>query len=226
MPVSWTAQRKLVTFITRPKPGSLPSKYVITAAALLKDVLGYAHTTKEAKHIIHEEEVLVNGKRITTVKFPIGIFDVVEIKKTKDKFTILFDKLAKVKRIDIKESTLFLKVKNKTVGAKKKLQINFTNGFNTLVDEKTFQTAKVNDTVMFDYEKKKIEKVITLKEGAFVYIFDGKFVGNFGEVKEFVNYNGLTRDVVKVQIGDEIHTTAKDYCFVVGAKKEDIKRFN
>ena len=59
-----------------------------------------------------------------------------------------------------------------------------------------------------------------------MYIFDGKFRGSFGKVKNFINYNGITRDAVSIEIGKEVHTTAKDYCYVVGKKEEDLKRFN
>ena len=99
------------------------------------------------------------------------------------------------------------------------------NGFNTLVDEKTFQTAKVEDTVVYNFVKKSVDKVLSLVEGAQVYFFDGKFKGQFGEVKEFEKYSGLTKDVVKIQIGEDLHNTAKEYAYVIGTKVADVKRF-
>ncbi len=64
-----------------------------------------------------------------------------------------------------------------------------------------------------------------MKEGAQVYVFDGKFKGKLGEIKSFTHYSGVTRDVAQITIGKVEHNTAKDYCYVVGAKKEDLKRF-
>ena len=45
MPISWPVQRKLITFISRPKPGSFKRKYVISLTILLRDVLKLAKTT-------------------------------------------------------------------------------------------------------------------------------------------------------------------------------------
>jgi len=37
---------------------------------------------------------------------------------------------------------------------------------------------------------------------------------------------GLARDKVKISIGGVTHETAKDYCYVLGKKEEDLKKFN
>ncbi len=57
------------------------------------------------------------------------------------------------------------------------------NGYNILVDEKTFKKVSVNDTVAYDYAKKKVVSTTPLKEGSFVYLFNGKYTGQFGLVK-------------------------------------------
>lgn len=224
-PTAWPIKRKNITFIAKPNPGSHKSEYVTPIVVILRDILGYAETSKEVKLIIHNEEVLVNNKRVQDIKFPVGLFDIIEIKKTKEKFVALFDKVGKVKLIPTKDNNVYLKVTKKTQLANKKYQLNFMNGFNTLVDEKTFKTTKVNDSVVFDLDKKKISSVLSLKEGNYVFLFEGKFKGQFGEIKGFTLYNGLTKDLVQIQIGDTIHNTAKDYCYVIGAKKSDLKRF-
>ncbi len=225
MPVSWPVQRKIVKYITRPKPGSYPRKYTVAAVVLLRDILKYAKTTKEVKFIMNEQEVFVNGKRITDIKFPCSIFDVVEIKETKDKFTMLFDEFGKIRIIPVKEDLIYLKVTNKTCLSKDKFQISFMNGFNVLVDEKKFKSININDTAVFDFAKKKIENVIPFKEGSYVYIINGKFTGEFAELKGLIHYNGLAADVAQIEVKGNTHNTAKEYCFVIGSKKEDLKRF-
>jgi len=225
MPTSWPVKRKNITFVAKPQPGSHKRDYVTSVVVLLRDELGYAQTSKEAKRIVHEEEILVNGKKVTDIKSAVGIFDVFEIKKTSEKFTVLFNEVGRLKLVATKEDLIYLKVSKKTLTPGKKCQLNFMNGFNLLVDEKTFAGVKVNDTVVYDFAKKKISSIMNLKEKAQVYFFDGKFKGQFGEVKSFIAYNGLARDVAQVEINETEHNTAKDYCFVIGAKKADIKRF-
>jgi len=225
MPTLWPAERKNEKFITKPNPGSHKIKYVVPMVVLLRDVLKYAKTTKEAKFIIHESEVLVNGKKVEDVKFAVGFFDVVEIKKINEKYVVVFDDLGKVKLNPVKDDLVYLKISSKTILPSKKYQLNFMNGFNLIVDEKMFKQVNVNDSIIYDFNKKKIVGNVELKEGNFVYIFDGKFQGNSGKISSFMIYNGLTRDVANIEIDGHIHTTAKDYCFAVGDKKEDLKRF-
>jgi small subunit ribosomal protein S4e len=224
-PVAWPVKRKNITFIAKPNAGSHKSRYVVPVVVLLRDVLKYAETAKEVKLIVHNQDVLVNGRKTIDVKSPVGLFDVFEIKNTNEKYLVLFDELGKLKLVETKDSFMYLKVKDKKQVSGGKYQLNFMNGYNLLVDEKTFKGIKVNDTLVYDFDKKKQSGVLNLKEGSFVYIFDGKFKGKFGEIKSFEHHNGLTEDIAQIQINGEVHSTAKDYCFVVGAKKEDLKKF-
>ncbi|MFW6286128.1 MAG: hypothetical protein ACOC16_03325 [Nanoarchaeota archaeon] len=224
-PSAWSIKRKNITFVTKPNPGSYKTRYVVPVIIIIRDILKYAETSKEVKLIIHNQEVLLNGKKVIDIKTPVGMFDILEIKEAKEKYMVLFDNFGKIKLISVKDNLLYLKVNNKKQVKSGGYQLNFMNGFNLLVDEKVFNSVNVEDTVIFDYVKKKIEKVLPLAEKSFVYMFDGKFKGFFGEVKKFDLYNGLTKDNVQIDINNVIHTTAKDYCFVVGTKKEDLKKF-
>lgn len=225
MPNAWPVQRKTITFVSRPNPGSHKRDYVASALILLRDVLGYAHTTKEAKFIVNNQEVLVNGKKVTDIKTPVGLFDVFELPLVKEKFVMLFDTVGRVRLQATKDKNLTLKVSKKTKVKGGKFQLNAMNGFNVLVDEKTFNSVSVNDSIVYNVEKKAVEEVLALKEGNFVYIFDGKFQGQLGQIKSFIGYNGVTRDLVQLEVNGEEHQTAKDYAYVIGSKKTDMKRF-
>jgi small subunit ribosomal protein S4e len=198
MPKSWPIKRKNITFTTKPNPGSYKRKYTISALVLLKEILGYAHTTKEAKFIVNNEEILVNGRKVEDIKFPIGLFEIVEIIKTKEKYMILFNTVGKVKIVEVKDSNIYAKILSKVVLSGKKYQLNFMNGYNVVVDEKTFKQVKVNDTVVYDFVKKSISGIYPLAVKNFVYIFDGKYKGSFGEVKSFTEYNGLAKDIAEI----------------------------
>ncbi|MEC8220718.1 MAG: hypothetical protein VX028_01490 [Nanoarchaeota archaeon] len=221
MPTSWPVQRKTITFIGRPKSGSHKREYVVSALILLRDVLNYAHTTKEAKYVVNEQELLVNGRKITDVKAPVGMFDVIEIPAMKEKYVLLFNEHGRVKLVSSKDSVVTLKVSGKSKTKGGKFQLNFMNGYNVLVDEKTFNGLSVEDSVEYDFTKKSVSKSLPLKEGASVYVFDGKYQGSLGVVKSFIAYNGVTRDTVQVEIDGTVQTTAKDYCYVIA----DTKRF-
>lgn len=226
MPVSWPVKRKNITFVGKPNPGSMKREYVVSVTVLLRDVLGYAQTAKDVKYIVNNGQIVVNGREVKDAKFACGIFDVFEIKKTNEKYVILFSAEEKnLKLVPTKDDLIYLKVAGKTITPGKKFQMNFSNGYNLLVDEKTFKSVSVQDTVVYDFANKKVVSTIALKEGVFAYIFDGNFKGHFAQIKSFVSYKGLTRDVAQITLDNAEHSTAKDYCFVVGEKKEDLKRF-
>lgn len=225
MPKSWPVKRKNITFIAKPNPGSHKLKYISSLVIILRDVLKYASTFKEAKRIIYQEDLFINSKKVQDVRTAFGMFDLLEIKKLNEKYTLLFDETGRIKLVPTKDDLIYLKVSKKTVTAGKKYQINFMNGFNLLVSEKEFIEIKVNDTVVYDLVKKKIDSIINLKIGNFVYIFDGKFQGKFGEIISFTSYKGVAKDVVTLKINGIEHSTAKDFCYVIGNKSSDLARF-
>lgn len=225
MPIAWPIKRKNIQFVSKPNPGTYQLKYSTSVLILLRDVLKYARTSKEAKFIVSEKNILVNGREVSDIKFAVGMFDVIEIKKVDEKYTVLLDNFGKLKLVKSKDDLVHLKLTSKTLLKGKKVQLNFMNGYNVLTDEKTAKGIALEDTIVYDFAKKKISSTLALKEGAIVYIFDGNFKGSFGTVKKFIEYNGLTRNVVELEIGKDVHTTAKDYCFVIGNKKEDLKKF-
>lgn len=222
MPNSWPVKKKNITFVTKPNAGSHKLKYVTPVVVILREVLGYAQTTKDAKYIVHNKEVLVNGKKVTDVKFAVGMFDIFELSETKEKFVVIFDEVGRLKLVPTKDSTITLKVASKTILKSGKFQLNMMNGYNILVDEKTFKKVSVQDSVVYDFAKKAVKKTLELKEGSQVYLFDGKFKGCFATVKGFTLYNGLANDLVTLEIEGNEASTAKAYCYVI----ENTKGFN
>ena len=226
MPTAWPIKRKNIPFVSRPHPGSHQREYVVSVLVLLRDVLGVARNAKEAKYIAQNQDFLVNGKQARDIKSPIGFFDVIEIPLTKEKYTLLFDEFGKAKLTPTKEDNLYLRVSGKKQTKGGKFQLNLFNGYNLLVDEKTFKGTKVQDTIVYDFKKNQVVSTIPLAPKSYVYIFDGKFRGQFGQVKEFTEYYGLTKDAVEVTINGESHKTVKQYCYAIGTKADDVKRFS
>lgn len=222
MPNSWPVKKKNITFVAKPNAGSHKLKYVTSVVVLLRDVLGYAQTSRDVKYIVNNEEILVNGRKVSDIKTAVGMFDVLEIAKTSEKFVVIFNEVGRLKLVATKDSTVTLKVAKKTLVAGGKFQLNMMNGYNVLVDKKIFDSVRVADSVVYDYAKKAVKKVLALKEKAQVYLFDGKFKGQFATVKGFTLYNGLAKDLVNLELDGKEASTAKDYCYVI----ENVKGFN
>jgi ribosomal protein S4E len=62
----------------------------------------------------------------------------------------------------------------------KKIQLNLNDGRNILADCK----CKVNDSVILDLEKKKVLKVLELKDGANALVMEGKHIGEKGKINK------------------------------------------
>lgn len=219
MPTAWPTFRKTETFVTRPNPGSMKRKYVVPVSVFLRDVLKVVYTTKEAKYVVHKEFILVNGKVVQDIRAPIGLFDVVEITKLGAKYSFVFDTNGRIKVIELKDSNVYTKVIGKTLVKGGKVQINTLNGFNVLVDSKEAKKIDTGSTIVVDAKTKKITSTLVLNEKSEVYVMDGKYKGQFGIAKSFVHYNGVSPDLVELQIGDETHLTAKEYCFVIDSNR-------
>ena len=108
MPNSWPVKKKNITFVTKPNAGSHELKYVTPVVVILRETLGYAKTAKEAKYIVHNKNVLVNGKKVTDIKLAVGMFDIFEITETKEKFVVIFDTVGRLNLVPTKSSTITL----------------------------------------------------------------------------------------------------------------------
>ena len=222
MPKSWPMQKKIIKFVTKPNPGSYERKYVVPVVILLRDVLKYVKTSKEAKYVVNKKEILVNGSEVSDIKTPVGLFETFTIKKLKETYRILFNEVGRIKLIKSADTT-YLKVSNKVTLRNGKFQINTFSGNNILATKKEFSEIGINDTIVYCNEHNKIFKTMKFEEKSNVYIFDGKSKGLFGEIKKIVNYNGRSKDIIEFESEGKTISTAKEYAFVIA--KEDVEGF-
>jgi small subunit ribosomal protein S4e len=84
-PRLWQIHRKEAKWAPRTRSGPHPLNKSIPLQIIIRDMLGYAKTYRETKKILTEGNVLIDGVVRTDERFPIGLMDVIEIKKI-DKF--------------------------------------------------------------------------------------------------------------------------------------------
>src|SRR3989338_8445873 len=87
-PRSWPISRKGTKWVTRQNPGTHSLENSVPLNIMLKDMLKYAKTTRDSRRILSNKDVLIDNLPRANIKFPVGIFDVVEIPKTKEHFLI------------------------------------------------------------------------------------------------------------------------------------------
>jgi small subunit ribosomal protein S4e len=217
MPKTWDIKRKSTKYVLRPLPGSHTLDSSIPLQTVLRDVLKVAKTAKEVRYILNEKSVLVNGKKRLEVKYPVGLMDVIDIPDLKKSYRILFNQKGKIFTHELKPTEKDLvpfKIKNKSYIKKGKIQLNFTDGSNLLVDKDTYKT---DDVIIFDITKKKITKHIEFQKGSLVYLTGGNCVGYNAKIEDIKEDNIL----IKLNKG-EIFETSKRYAFVLGKSKLNI----
>ena len=90
-PKNWPIERKKQIWLTRPNPGPHPLNRCLPLSILLRNVLKYARTMREVKTILNEGGILIDSKVRKDYKFPVGLMDVVEVKKTNEFFRLILD---------------------------------------------------------------------------------------------------------------------------------------
>lgn len=176
MPRTWPIPRKGSTYVVKASEKTIPLIIV------LRDILGFVKTKKEARNLMNASEVIVDTRPRKEINYAISLFSVVSLPKIKKFYRIELNK-DKLAVNEIKENESGFKV-CKIIG-KKTLknglqQINLIDGRNILSKEK----LKINDSVLISLKDNKIIKSLPTEKGANVIIVCGKNMGSTGKITE------------------------------------------
>ena len=214
-PKSWPVPRKGIKWIAKPTPGTHNLQTSLPLVVVLRDILETVRTSKEVKGLLHTKDILVNGKVPRDVRFPVGLFDIISIPKSKTNYQIIFNNKGKLVPQEIKgaEANLFpAKINGKTTVRGGKTQLNLSNGWNLLVAKDTY---KVNDVVVIDLTTRKIKDHKKFDTGKDCYITAGKRIGRTGKLKEIKHVGLLKKENIAVLESKEgTFETRAEYLFV------------
>jgi len=204
-------------WVVTPMPGAHKKSESMTLLTIIRDILGYADTSKEADMIIHNGDILVDKKVRKDPRFSVGLMDVVEIPKINKFFRILPNKKGiTLKEIEKKESNVKLcKIMNKVVIDKDKMQLILHDGSNILMKNEDAKKFKTRDTLILELPERKIQSVLNLNKERIGLITSGRHSGQTAEISEITDSTQMRKSITKV---GEIRTLT-DYVFVIGEKK-------
>ncbi len=214
-PKTWKLKEiKSKKWVTKGVPGPHSQKFSLPINLVLKEIICCSKQTRESKWIVSKNKVLVNKKVIKTIKFPVGLFDSIELKDNNEIYRLTFgdDRKFTTKKIKAEENGIRpCKVISKTIQKKGVIQINLDNGMNLLTDKKD---VKVGDTLVVDLSNMKVLKHLKFGTGALVMIIDGKYVGRVGTLKE-IKKGIKGKQNVRVMIDKDLIETLGGYAFVL-----------
>ncbi|MBI4143405.1 30S ribosomal protein S4e [Candidatus Woesearchaeota archaeon] len=212
-PKTWQLARKQFKFTIKPAPGPHRQKEGISLGTLLRDVVAHANSGREAKKILNASHVKIDGKTRNSLRFPVGIFDVVEFPNINEAFRVITDKNGKISIVKIKKEEASVKpckITGKTA-IKGKVQLNLFDGSNILTDNKAY---KVGDTLLLELPQKKITKHLKLDKKSAIFLTGGKHIGETGQIEDIAG-----NKIIYKNPSGELVETSKKYAFVIGDNK-------
>ena len=212
-PKTWNIQRKGIQFVTKSDAGPHSITHSVPLNTLLKEILDYAGTTREAKKILNAGQTKIDGKIRKNSRFPIGIFDTIEFTNINENFRLIVNKKGKLVLIRIKSEETGIKpckiIGKTAVGGK--IQLNLYDGKNIIVSNSSY---RVGDSLLLSLPDQKITKHIKLDKKSTIFLIGGKHIGETGHVEDIVENKIIYKD----KNGNMVETLKK-YAFVVGENK-------
>jgi small subunit ribosomal protein S4e len=211
-PRSWPIHRKKSRFIVKPSPGPNNNQIAMPLLVILRDLLHIVKDSRETKNILNDGKVLVNDIKVKDYRIPVGFMDILSVPEMKKNYTVLINNKGKLNIVELKDGSVLKirKIVNKTILKKEKIQLNFNDGTNLLVDKHDY---KVGDSVVV--EKKKVKKHLKMEKGAMIFLTGGKHVGSFGVLEEIEGLDGMQESKIIFKEGKEKYDTLKKYAYVV-----------
>ncbi|MFH2106575.1 MAG: 30S ribosomal protein S4e [Candidatus Micrarchaeota archaeon] len=207
------SDKKKYKWMIQTAPGPHPKKHSIPMVVVLREILGLAKTSDEAKRILTKRMVLIDGKVRKGLNFPLGIMDVISFPAIEKYYRIVLDSKGKLRPVPIhkNESEMkILKVIRKHVAPKGTLVVTFHDGKNLVADN----NLSVGDSIAFSLKDFKLASLLKLENGCRCLIREGKHAGTVATLKQILKRDGRDDEAVVNTDKDEFITVAK-YLFVV-----------
>ncbi len=231
-PHFWPILRKEHVWVVKPRPGPHPIERSIPLLVLVRDVLGYAETAREARRIIAEGKFWIDGVPRKDYKFPVGLMDVISIPETDEHYRMVPHPQKFLWPLEIPKEEAGLKlvrIENKTTVKGGHIQLNLHDGRNILVrvsnpSNPAEDTYKTMDSLLIRVPSQEIVEHIRFNKGSLAIVIDGRNVGRVGRVIDVVKGMGRHRTLVTLEdLEGHRFQTVLSYVFIIGSEKPALK---
>ncbi len=219
--VSSGLPRKGSMWMKKAMPGKHSSSESIPLVFLLRDKLGLAENARQAKKLLIQGEVLIDGLKANDLGTPVGLMDIISIPKAGKyyRITVSKGKFALQELKPDKTGVKYCRIDGKTINKKGKVQLNLHDSRVMLI-EKEEDRFKVGDTILVSVPKQELKGFLKLEKGALCVVFKGRHAGETATLEEILSREGSKPADAKLSAGGKELITLKDYLIVVD---EDFK---
>ncbi len=210
----WGIPTKESFWAPSPSPGPHSSDTSIPLIVVLRDILRFTETSKEAEHILAERKVKVDGKVTTDKNRPVGLMDVVSIPEISENYRVLFDQKGKFRLLPIDKSQAewkLVKISDKTTLKGGITQYNLHDGTNIRLEDGNKYNTK--DVLKLQLPSRKILESFEFGKGKMAIVTGGEHIGELGTIKEYEVVKGPQPNFIHFESGI---TTIEEYAFIIG----------
>ena len=216
VPKSWPVERKTETFTVKADAGP-HGEAGVPLLVLLRDVLGYVDSRKEARYALNQDNVVINGSVVSDEERPVGMFDILAFTEREEYYRVFPGQGGRLALTAIDPDSAESKL-GKIVG---KGQIPGGDTQLTLHDGHTLVVADGSeyaggDSIVIANEDDEIVAHFPYEEGALVTAVDGTHAGEIGTIDEIqVTPGSSPNNVLVEQDDDDGFETIQEYVVVI-----------
>ncbi|MFB6228235.1 MAG: 30S ribosomal protein S4e [Halobacteriales archaeon] len=213
-PTSWPVGRKTETFTVKADAGP-HGEDGVPLLILLRDVLGYVDSRKEAQYALDQDSVLINGTVASDVTRPIGMFDILAFEERAENYRVFPDEGGRLALTPIDADAAgskLGKITEKRLVPGGDTQLTMHDGETLLVAEDAYTPG---DSLVIGNEDGSVIAHFPYEEGALVTAVDGQHAGEIGTVTSIEVTPGSGSNAVTVETGEGAFETIEEYVVVI-----------
>jgi small subunit ribosomal protein S4e len=213
VPVSWPIARKTFKWVAKTSPGPHCAEESMPLLMVIRDMLKLVDNAREAKRVLYEGKVLVDGRVQKDYKLPVGIFDIISVPLMDKQYRIMKDVRGRfyLSPVEAKDAKKLARIENKTTLKGGLQQLNLSDGSNKLAEGE----FKGGDCLVLSIPERNIEDRIEFAVGNLAMVVGGRHSGQMGKIKEIITVKSSQQNRVIIS-GDQEFETIQNYVYMIG----------
>ncbi|WP_267162572.1 30S ribosomal protein S4e [Halovenus salina] len=217
VPKSWPVERKEEMFTVKADAGP-HGESGVPLLILLRDVLGYVDSRKEARYALNQDSIHINGKAVSDEERPVGMFDIIAFSEREEYYRVFPDEGGRLTLTPLDADSAGSKL-GKIEGKRNvpggDVQLTLHDGQTLLVEDDS--DYSVGDSLVVGNEDGDIVAHFEYEEGALATAVAGKHAGQIGTIEEIqVTKSSSPNDVIlSAYDGDDTFETVEEYIVTI-----------
>jgi len=216
VPKSWPIERKTETFTVKADAGP-HGEAGVPLLIVLRDVLGYADSRKEARYALDQDSVLINGEPISDEERPIGMFDILAFEEREEFYRVFPGEGGRLALTPIDEDAAgskLGKIVNKQHVPGGDVQLTLHDGQTLVVEADSDYDG--GDSIIVSNDDSEIVAHFEYEDGALVTAVEGEHAGEIGTIDEIqITPGSADNNVLVTQDEGDGFETIEDYVVVI-----------